>query len=149
MKLNFGHGILLFILLFMTGIIVLVYQCSKHPADLVSASYYEQELKYSDQMMKEKNALLLADEIRINYNQNQRVVVFNFPAFYNRENLSGKITFYKPDNARLDFSKQVLANDRYEQVIETSGMAHGYWNVQVNWKAGETPYYSEAKIFIN
>ncbi len=149
MKLNFGHGILMIILLFMTGILILVYKCSKQQVDPVSSSYYEQELKYSEQIIKRENSLQLIDDLKIGYDQNNHVVIFNFPAVADLRNLTGNINFYKPDNATLDFSKSIDADGQFKQAVETSGMAHGYWNVKVNWSSGSTPYYSETKIFIN
>ncbi len=148
MKLNFGHGILMLILLFMTGILILVYKCSKQQVDLVSPTYYEQELKYSEQITKKKNSLLLMNDLKIEYDKSNHEVIFSFPPV-ELKNLSGNINFYKPDNAALDFSKSVFADALFKQTVETSGMAHGYWNVKVNWSSGSTPYYSETKIFIN
>jgi hypothetical protein len=149
MKLNFGHGILMIILLFMTGISILVYKCSKQRVDLVNVSYYEQELKYNDQMAKEKNSLSLSDDLSIGYDPGNNSIAFNFPPALEIKDLSGNISFYKPDNASLDFSKPVIAGRQHRQVIGTAGMARGYWNVKVNWKNGTTPYYSETRIFIN
>jgi nitrogen fixation protein FixH len=148
-KLNYGHGILLLILLFMAGILCLVYKCSKQQVDLVSATYYEQELKFSEQMTKEKNSLQLNKDVKIGYDESKRIVEIDFPALADRKSPNGSITFYKPDNASLDFSKPVFTDQHNKQTIGTSGMVRGYWNVKVNWTAGSTPYYSETKIFIN
>jgi len=149
MKLNFGHGILIFILLFMTGILFLVFKCSKQKEDLVSTTYYEQELKYGDQIAKEKNSLGLADNVKVAFDKQHQQVVLTYPSTADSKLLGGNIRFYKPDNAAFDFSKTVAAGIENKQTIEASSLAHGYWDVQVSWNNGSTPYYYSAKILID
>ena len=64
-KFNFGHGILAVILLFMSGISLLVYKSSKQHVDLVNAGYYEMELKYDEQIAKEVNSQKLGSKANI------------------------------------------------------------------------------------
>jgi hypothetical protein len=149
MKLNFGHGILLIIIIFMTGISILVYKCSRQSADLVNATYYEEELKFSEQITREKNSLLLEENLSITYQKDGHRIAFNFPGTMDPKSLAGAISFYKPDHASLDFSRPVHPDQLHRQMIETVGMAHGYWRVKVNWKNGSTPYYAETKIFLD
>jgi hypothetical protein len=149
MKANFGHGIFVFIVLFMVGILILVYKSSQNRVDLVSATYYEQELKYSEQMKKETNSIQLENHLKIGYDKQQHLITVNYPSSSDFKSLNGTISFYKPDNALLDFSKTISTDAQLMQTIHTIGMAHGYWSVKVNWTSGSTPYYSEQKIFID
>ena len=148
-KLNFGHGILVVILLFMSGISFLVYKCSKQNVELVNPAYYEMELKYDDQLSKEINSKMMGTDLKISYDANAGCVVIHYPSLEKSKTITGFVSFYKPDNSSLDFSKPVVTDQESEQLIQTSGLHRGAWNVRVNWNAGTTACYTESKIFLN
>jgi nitrogen fixation protein FixH len=149
MKLNWGFSLLIFILLFMAFILTLVYKCSKQRVDLVSSAYYEQELKYNDQMAKENNTSRLTDSIYAKYDLPSKQVVINYPPSVQAKKITGTLHFFKPDNALLDFSKDITPDEHSLQSITATSMEHGRWNIKMDWKEGEKEYYKEDKIFIN
>ena len=149
MKLNFGHGILATLLLFMSGMSYLVYRCTQQPVGLVNPEYYVQELKYSEQMNKERNALEPGKEVDIFFNDASQEVVVKYPLISQGPEISGKILFFKPDNNEYDFTVPVKADANSEQQINASELPKGAWRVKINWKASDVSYYKEEKIFIN
>lgn len=148
MKLNFGHGILIVLLLFMAGMSALVYQCTKQRIDLVSNNYYEKELKYEKQIEKERQTLALREDMQINYDSNSEIITFKYPGNVDSKNIRGTITFYKPDNATLDFVKEVLVKEDNLQQIQANSLTAGWWNVKVEWNVNEASYYKEEKILV-
>jgi hypothetical protein len=147
MKFNWGYGILIVIMFFIAAILTLVYKCTKQNIDLVSNNYYEQELKYDQQMEKEKNNLTLSENIKVGYNDTTKSVVFHYPS--TSDKLTGNITFFKPDDARLDFNKPILCDNSLTQTISSLQMKKGWWKVKINWKNGELAYYYQQDLYIN
>jgi nitrogen fixation protein FixH len=130
----------------MAGILLLVYKSSRQRVDLVSSNYYEQEIKYDRQIDKEKKAQALNQDVTIDYDKQTRNVTIRYPEMDGIKNITGTVTFYKPDNASLDFNKPVSTDEKNEQRIGTSALADGWWNVKVNWDVNSVSYYTEEKI---
>jgi nitrogen fixation protein FixH len=148
MKLHFGHGILLIMIAFMSGIFYLVYKTGQQRIDLVSRNYYEQELKYDTQIEKERKTNLLNEEVRINYDSEKKMISVQFPSKNTHLQLSGTLTFYKPDNAALDHTEVISPDKNNLQTIATNNLANGLWKIKVNWEAGNEAYYNEEKILV-
>jgi len=149
MKLNWGYGILIFILLFMTFILSLVYKCSQQKVDLVSEKYYEQELKYQQQVDKLNNASATPEKLSLFFDKQMDAVEIFYPSNTDLASLSGNINFFKPDNANLDFGVDVKRNKDNVQLVPVSKLKRGWWKVQVSWRSSGTSYYKEEKILID
>jgi nitrogen fixation protein FixH len=147
MKFNWGWGILIVVVLFIGFILNLVYRCSLQRVDLVSEKYYEREIKFQDQIDREKNTAGLKDSVRII--QAGKEIRLTYPSSVPTGSLSGEITFFKPDDARQDFSVKVQPDSGLVQRVDASLMSHGWWRVQVTWTSLGKPYYSEEKIHID
>ncbi|MFZ7115199.1 MAG: FixH family protein [Bacteroidota bacterium] len=146
-KFNWGFGIVVFIGLFMTFILSLVYKCSQHEVDLVASNYYDLEIQYQNQINKMNNSAGLDQQVMISSTADQ--VVFQFPEKFKDSKLEGSITFFKPDNSSFDFQVPLQVNPDLSQTISSLDMASGRWNVKVSYKDGQKEYYTEEKINLN
>ena len=75
-KWNWGWGIFLSIVLFMAIIVVIVASMMNREVDLVTDSYYDKEIKYQQQIDKEKRTAELSKKIVVNYTGNYVNVIF-------------------------------------------------------------------------
>ena len=66
MNFNWGYKILFVYILFVSGIMFLVFQSSKQKIDLVTEDYYEQEIKYQERIEQMKRANALSEKVRVN-----------------------------------------------------------------------------------
>ncbi|MCX6291008.1 MAG: FixH family protein [Bacteroidetes bacterium] len=149
MKLNWGHGILIFIVLFMTFILNLVYKCSQQTVDLVSEKYYEQELKYQQQVNKLNNTAAQNDQLSVCFDKQFSSVEIHYPANTDPASLSGNVNFFKPDNSHLDFNIAVKGDKENVQAVPVSKLKKGWWKVQVSWTSAGTSFYKEQKVLID
>jgi len=149
MKFHWGHGIAAAAFLFVCFICALVYRSMQEKVDFVTTGYYEKELTYQDHIDSEKNALALTENLKLVYQAASEEVILRYPADLPYADLSGEISFYRPDNSDLDFKVPVKSDDSHSQKVSTSAMKKGLWKVMINWKNGSTPYYLEEKIFVN
>lgn len=148
MKLNFGHGILLLLLLFMSGILLLVYKSGQQRIDLVYQNYYEEELKYEHQIEKERKSVTLNKEVTINYDPVEGFINIQFPSSFDHSQITGNVLLYKPDDASLDYSVNVTPGENNLQRIPTNTMVKGWWKIKINWEYEAAGYYKEDKIFV-
>ena len=147
MKFNWGHGIVMAAILFVCFISALVYRSLQEKVDFVTTGYYEKELVYQDHINSEKNALALAENLKMGYKGGN--VQLAYPSGMPAGQLSGEIAFYRPDKSQLDFTVPVKCDDTHLQAISAKTMKKGMWKVMISWKYGTTPYYFEQKLFID
>ena len=147
LKFNWGTGIVIFIGLFMTFMITLVYKCAEQTVDLVSADYYDKEIQFQKQINRINNSAALKSQIVVTA-ENGTVNV-QFPELFKGIKLLGNITFFKPDNAAHDFEIPINLDGELLQSIPSTKLASGRWNVKVNYNDGDKEYYAEEKINLN
>lgn len=143
---SWGKGIILIYAVFVTGIAVMVYTSMTKDTELVTKNYYEKELKYQEQIDKINNSNELNKNLRIEAKDNMLVIIF--PNDELSKNISGEVSFYRPSDAKSDFTIPVEVNGKREQAIATDRLQKGLWKVMVNWNNGGVNYYKEEKVMI-
>ena len=149
MRLNWGWSIIIAFAVFVIFILAFVYRASQEKIEFVTDNYYEKELKFQDQIDKEKNALLLKENIKINLLPQRQIINIKYPESFDAAKISGTITFFKPDNSDFDFNVPVKSDGTHQQEISSSTMKRGRWTLQINWIAEKKPYYYEENFLIN
>lgn len=142
---NWGYKILIVYSLFIVAMLSMVYKCTQQNTDLVSENYYEQEVKYQDQFNRMQNSSQAENRLVINASLGSADI--QYPAAFTSLKVEGKITFFRPDNKKLDFSVPVemIAGMQH---IKSEKLTKGYWKVQTYWNSGGKPFYQENKITI-
>jgi hypothetical protein len=142
-KWNWGTKIFLAYTSFVLFMVFMVYMCSRQHYDLVSSDYYAKELKYQDIITATENTQGLSEKVIVM--QKAEGVEVKLPA-QEAPRHDGKIEFYRPDNARLDFTEtfadvSVISADR-------SKFKPGMYKVKVSWMSAGKPYYDEQPLFV-
>lgn len=146
MKINWGWGIFIVLVLFIVFIGNLVYKTSKVNVDLISDNYYEKEIKYQEQIDKEQNTLSLKHDIHILKNKDFIEIVF--PVDLDARDISGTIQFFKPDDASLDYMLDINPSSSQSQIINTKAFKQGWWELKINWSHQNIDYYKSEKILL-
>ena len=146
MKLNWGTGITIFIILFMTHILFLVYKTTQESSDLEAEDYYEQEINYQQRIQAIENLKGLSSKLEIK--QNEKGLWIHYPEEFEKKNFTGEIYFFKPDNAKLD-KKYAIASADYKQRIDKKDLASGWYVLKVEGMNAGNTYFFEESIYIN
>lgn len=125
---------------FMLGMVGL---CVKQHFDLVTPDYYAQELAFQDVIDGKQNAQTLASAAQVE--QQGDAVKLALPAELSRID-SGKVLFYKPDNAKYDFEMPLTHALTYD--VPGDKFAYGLYNVKITWYAQGTRYFAEKNLFV-
>lgn len=141
MKINWGHKLVFFMILFMGFIVWLVVRISNQKVDLVDKNYYEKGVKYQDEINKYKASEGLGYTIK---NQNNQLT-FSMPGF---AGLSGTVFFYKPNNAGLDFQQPFSLDVDGNYVFNTSKVVKGNWQVTFEWLHNNTLMAAQKNIVV-
>jgi hypothetical protein len=144
MKINWGTGIVISFIIFTLAIAFIIIFPFNQRIDLVTTDYYEQEIKYQDQIDMLERTLLLDESIFIN--QNEQAINIIFPSSY--QEISGEIIFYRPADAGRDFSIPIKTDTSGLHSIDLRRLIPGYWKVKVLWNMNNLQYYYEKNIII-
>ena len=146
MKFNWGWGIFIVLVLFIAFIGNLVYKSSQVRIDLVSENYYDKEIKYQEQIEREKNSMSLQHDIHIIKNPDFVEIVY--PLDFVGSQITGNIQFFKPDDASQDYMLDIRSSDLNSQIINTRAFKSGWWEIKINWTYRNTDYYKTEKILL-
>ena len=132
MKINWGTGIVISMVLFMIFILYFVYKSltPEYTHELVSEDYYKDELHYQKEIDKLNNAVKL--ESKISLKNSEKGITIQFPDSLNYQDVKGNISFQRYSNSVLDFSKNIeLISNKI--VIPDSLLVSGKWIIKIDW----------------
>lgn len=144
MKFNWGVGITIVIIAFMTFILSFVYKASQTNSDLYAEDYYEQEINYQQTIDAKNNAIALKK--KFNFEQSEEYFIIKFPEEVN-ENIEGKVYFYRPENASLDKTFQIDMM-KGMMAFEKSSLTKGGYLMKISWTNNNENYLVETNINI-
>lgn len=131
-KFNWGTGIVIAMVLFMTFILTFVYKSltPEYTHDLVSEDYYKDELLYQNEIDKLNNALKL--ETKISLSNSVKGITIKFPENMDYPQVKGNISFQRYSNIVLDFNKDIEL-DSSKLIIPDSLLVSGKWIIKIDW----------------
>jgi hypothetical protein len=119
--------------------------CSRHPADLVSADYYEQEVRYQGQINRSQQTGQL---LSVAYNAEQNRLIIALPLYQTHSELTGTVQLYRPSAMNLDRQIKLKPNQEGVQMIDASTLLQGLWKVRVSWTVDKQDHFIEQKVII-
>ncbi len=139
-KFNWGHGIVVALGSFILFILfmIFIFPNGKKNSDLVSDSYYEDELQYQQVIDGKKNAAELTSQPI--YFQNSEGIKINFPETIKPD--LGKINFvlFRTDDSNLDVKKETTLDAQNSFLIPKNIIIAGPYTLKVKWKQNDKPY---------
>lgn len=139
---NWGKSIVLAFVLFATFIGVLVTIIFRQDIALVTENYYEKELRYQEQIDRERNTSELPEKPSIQVADGALVVEYTGMT----QITSGELELFRPSDAKLD-RKYVLSPDATVQRIDLSGLPGGMYKARMRWTQNGKEYFLENTIY--
>ncbi len=147
MKFNWGTGVVIAFGLFITFILSFVFRVQSNPKydnELVTKEYYKKEATVQDDINKQKNANALEHRVAIKKTDNGILVIF--PEDFEIQNISGKVSLYRPSNQKLDFEIPISLSSPH-LLIPKSSLEGGLWDITVDWSYQATDYLNKETIY--
>jgi nitrogen fixation protein FixH len=143
---NWGWKIAIFMGIYMTGIISVVWYAVSMDVNLVAEDYYQQELDYEAQIIRLKNTEALLDKPTFKLTSNKEYVILTFPQELSP--LGGGITFYRPSDFNQDRKFKLDLDEVNQQGFVTTSFLPGLWKAKLTWQQGDKSYFQEFVIVI-
>ena len=136
-----------FFIVFASYIIGFVIFASCQKMDLVRADYYDQEIRFQQQIDRvQRSAPVLADA-GIDYDPAGDLVTVTLPSV-KRDDISGTVSFYRPSDADLDTNAKLGLDEAGRQSLSVRALRAGLWKVRVQWATAGREYFFEKPIVI-
>ena len=141
-------GITIIYISFVLFLFVFVFYSGSQQVDLVTDNYYEQELKYQQQINRIERAQSLSQPVEWTHETKKRSLMIQFPSDIDHGRVQGNIWFFRPSDAKQD--KMVVLNLSSDgtQFISTKNMSPGYWKLKIFWHINNNEYYKEDVLVI-
>ena len=137
---NWGYKMMLVYLTFVTMMLVFVYNSFKVNIDLVEENYYNSEIKYQTKIEEIDNVNAKNVSFKIEETKD------TLTAMFSEKNVLGSILFYKPNDAKKDFTREIQNGS---VSVSKKKMGVGKWILKSNWKHNNTDFYQEKVFFVN
>ena len=141
-------GIIVTFALFFAGTVGLVVMAFSQKVDLVSADYYEQELKFQGQIDRVERTRHAATQATVAYDAATRCITVVLPAEQAGHEVSGRIELYRPAASGLDRAVKLAPDTQGVQRVDAAGMSPGLWKVRVSWTVEHQDYFLDQKMVV-
>lgn len=146
MKWNWGTGIVVAIVFFMSFILFLVIKMTvnkEYSHDLVTDEYYAKEMMYQTEIDAETNTNNLTEKIISKKTDKGWNLIF--PKELEPSKIKGKVFLYRPSNEKLDFELPLNLTSS-ELIIPSNKMLEGRWNITIDWNYEDIHYLYKEQI---
>jgi len=133
MKINWGTGLVIGMVLFMAFILFFVITMStnkKYHHDLVTEDYYQKEMAYQEEIDAEENLNRLSEKIM--GKQTAQGWLLHFPKELDPDKIKGTVFLYRPSNKQLDFDFPLVLSGS-NLLIPDKRLLDGRWNITLDW----------------
>ena len=146
MKFSWGQGIFLVMTGFAVMMATFLFRAYHAQEDLVAENYYEQEIRYQQQIDKLDNVQRLGGDPALDLIGDELVV--SFPDVFNGRSITGELYLQRPSDARADerISFSLKNGDRLH--VPVSDRMKGLYKVQLEWSAGEENFLANERIYL-
>lgn len=142
---NWGHKIILVYVVFVSGIVFMVVKASVQKTDLVTADYYEQELKYQGTIDATENANALTSKLNCTVKDGQLQI--RFPEEMKNVAIDAKLLLYCVADENKDIKTTMKTSAGMIEMPLLAGNK-GKHQLKIHWTANGKQYYYEDKIFL-
>lgn len=141
-------GIVLTFVLFIAGTVTLVALAGRNPDDLVSANYYEDELRFQAQLDRAERTRRLAADARVDYDPHADRITVSVPAAHTQGAIHGLIHLYRPSSSGMDREMELKLDAQGRQVLDARPLQPGLWKVRLSWTANASDFLLDETVII-
>lgn len=143
MKLNWGHKLVFFTVLFMLFILFMVYKISTQQVDLVDKNYYERGIQYQQDI----NKFALGAKVNPKISIDSLSKNLTFSATLSQP-IIGTVFFYRPSDAQLDKTITFRTDKLGRFNTSVAAFENGPWKVTFEWVSDDKLFAAEHQFVI-
>lgn len=134
--------------LFIGGTVTLIVVASTRQSDLVTANYYEQEIRYQTRLDQLSRTAPLTNEVTVVFDGIARKIRISLPASHADSQTSGRVQLYRPSAAGLDRELKLELDATGSQTLDAASLEPGFWKVRIYWTCRQQDYFVDKGIVV-
>jgi nitrogen fixation protein FixH len=140
-------SIVVFFVLAITSILTFIAWAVRQREDLVSADYYDREVRYQAQLDTLNRSHNFAARTVVTFEPTQQTIVITLPEAKS-PGATGSIHLYRPSDARLDRELPLALTADGTQRLDAKQLRDGLWKVRVKWSANGQDFYLDQPVIV-
>jgi hypothetical protein len=142
------QGIVAAFILFIAGTLVLVVLSTRQRDELVMTDYYDQELRYQQQLDRLQRTESVRHQVRVAYEAAARQIRISLPPQHASTRPSGRIQLYRPADARHDREFDLDLDLTGHQLLDARDLPDGLWRVKIRWSVEREEFSLDERLVI-
>jgi hypothetical protein len=143
------HAIIAWFVIFASAMAAWIAVAVRQDMDLVRSDYYEEEVRFQQQLDRLNRTSALSGEFTLRYDAAKCEVTLRLPAAHLAPRPVGQLHFYRPSDAALDFQVPLAVDAGGLQRIGTSKLRGGLWKIRLQWSAANRDYFFEQTLVVD
>jgi hypothetical protein len=107
---NWGYKIMLVYLIFIFGMVFMVFKSSEQNIQLVTEDYYAKELLYQKKIDEFNRTASLSKPLEVTFNNQTLTIIF--PDDFMSKKIAGEVILYCPSDEKMDIHKLFDSNEK-------------------------------------
>ena len=140
-------GIMAFFAVALVFLVTYIIWASYQREDLVAENYYDNEVRFQQQLDQMNRTQPLAAQIEVAYDAVLHNIVITLPAAQ-AVNAVGQISLSRPSDASLDRSLPLAVNSNGVQQLDAKSLPNGLWKIRVKWTTGSEEFFIERTVIV-
>ncbi len=141
-------GITVTLLLFVGFLVGSLLYSRTIPENLVTENYYENSIKYQQQIDRIKRSNEMIKGLEWQYHPAQKNVLIQLPQQAFSPSTSGTITLFRPSDAKKDRVIPLNIDQNGNQLLSVADLEKGFWRAFISWNNNEKEYYTEEMLVV-
>lgn len=133
---------------FVSILIIIVIYSRYQTVDLVTSDYYQQELKYQQQIDRIQRTESLVNPVTWTHDEQQKLLTLRFSPKLAIDRIKGQILFFRPSDAAQDKLTAIQLSVAGTQAITTETLTPGYWKIKIFWQLEDEEFYKEGMLIV-
>ncbi len=142
---NWGHKIFIVIIVFVVGILSMVYVSMQQTNEMFDENYYAQELQFQSLIDAQKALQKLQTGPIIQ--QDQQFVTIQLPKSSYEMIQDGSVNFLKQDNQKGDLKFKLLPDSSGKFQVNKIDFKKSVYKIRVKWTNQKQLYYIDENLF--
>ncbi len=143
---SWGIRIVIVYVAFVAMIVFMIVRTMGEKVELVTSDYYQEELRFQQQIDK-ANAVKDLGAVPM-ITANAEAIEIQFPDTLMQQGITGKIRLYRASDASKDVVMDLRPGADGMQLVSTENLLTGLYDVKLSWSSGGEDYYYERSIYI-
>jgi hypothetical protein len=143
---NWGHKIGIVIIVFVIGMLSMVYYASQQTNEMIDDHYYQKELAYQEVIDGKQNLHDLSPDDLIT--QNEQALIITLPAGSYEHLEKGHIELMRTDAKEKDIQMTITPNGSNQRSIDKKKLTKGIYKARIRWTNEGKEYYKEESVFV-